>query len=754
MPDVKIVLRRLAALPLVALAACASSQAQPQAPAPAQTPMIALTPAMEPASPMTAEAQAAAMLTPPASAERTAASITLTGTELGTMWTFENPPLDYWARTYNFRPTQAWLDKVRLSSVKISGCSASFVSPDGLIMTNHHCARGCVAQNSTPEMDYVEKGFIAESRDDEKLCRGAYADVLIGIQDVTSRVRAVERPGMTNAQIAEATQQVTREIATECQQTEGNTCRIVPLYNGGQYQLYTYKHYTPLKLVFAVELQSGFFGGDYDNFVYPRYALDFAFMRVYESDGVTPIKSPNYFPIDPNGPDDGELVFITGNPGSTARLITLAQLMYERSFNHPMRVDVYEASRARYHKQMETASPEELIQLRERVFGVENSLKKYKYEVVGLMDSTLVATKVKWETDFRNRAKTTPAAQPYLDVWDNIYQLELQKLEAAPVLNVANPGWLGSEYLTLPAAIIQTQQAAAMSDEQRAAAGRGGRGGGFRGGRVDPTAPVSDPAMALMALEQHFTLAAKWLPEGSPLRAEFVHEGETPAQTADRLARSSQILDPAFRQRLVDGGPDAVKASTDPMVKLVLAMGEASQGLQERLGQIAEEESVQRGRLARAAFAVYGNQLPPDATSTLRISDGLVSGYAYNGTLAPYKTVFHGMFARSVEFNGVEPFNLPERFAARADFINMNTPVDFVATTDITGGNSGSPIIDRDAHIVGLAFDGDVEQLPNEYVFRTETGGRTVAVHSSGILEALRNIYQAQALVNELVGGR
>jgi len=752
MPDVKILLRRLSALPLVALVACASAQGQPEPAAPAPQRTAVMTPSMEAAAPMTAEGQAAAMLTPPASAERMAADVTLTGTELGTMWTFENPPLDYWARTYDFRPSQQWLDQVRLSSVKIAGCSASFVSPDGLIMTNHHCARGCVAQNSTPEMDYVEKGFIAETREDEKLCRGAYADVLIGIQDVTSRVRAVERPGMTNAQIAEATQQVTRQIAEECQQTEGTVCRIVPLYNGGQYQLYTYRHYTPLKLVFAVELQSGFFGGDYDNFVYPRYALDFAFMRVYEPDGVTPVRSPNYFPIDPNGPEDGELVFITGNPGSTARLITLAQMMYERSYNHPMRVDVYEATRARYHKQMETASPEQQIQLRERLFGVENSLKKYEYEVVGLMDSTLVATKVKWESEFRAKAKTTPAAQPYLDVWDNLYQLQLEKLQAAPVLNAANPGWLGSEYLTLPAAVMETQRLAAMAEEERMAAQRAMRG--MRRGPANPMAPVGDPAMALMALEQHFTLAAKWLPKGHPLLQYFTHEGETPAQTADRLARSSQILDPAFRQRLVDGGMDAVKASTDPMVKLVLAMEEASQGLQEKLGAIGEEESVQRGRLARAAFAVYGNQLPPDATSTLRISDGLVRGYAYNGTLAPYKTVFHGMFARSVEFNGVEPFNLPERFAARASYINMNTPVDFVATTDITGGNSGSPIIDRDARIVGLAFDGDVEQLPNEYVFRTETGGRTVAVHSSGILEALRNIYQAQALVNELLGNR
>jgi len=678
---------------------------------------------------------------------RAAENVSLTGTELGTMWTFENPPLDYWQRTYNFNASQEWLDRVRLSSVKIPGCSASFVSPDGLIMTNHHCARGCVADNSTPEMNYVEKGFYAERREDEKLCANEYADVLVDIRDVTDMVRAVERPGMTDDQIAQATQQVTRQLTDGCQQTAHTVCRVVSLFKGGQYQLYTYRRYTPLKLVMAVELQSGFFGGDYDNFVYPRYALDFAFMRVYQDDGQTPISSPNYFPFDPKGADDGELVFITGNPGSTARLITLSQLMYERSYRHPMRVDAYEAQSASIRMQIEKATPQQAIQLREFLFGIENSLKKYRYEVVGLMDSTLLATKVRWEQEFRDRAKTTPAARPWLDVWDRIQQIQVQKLQMDPVLNAANSGWIGSAYLTLPDRILAVQRIAALPPEERAAQERRN----YYARNPDALVTPVDEDLALAQLEKHFTLAARWLPPGDPLRAMFTHEGETPAQTARRIAGSSRILDPAFRKQLRDGGLPALRASTDPMVRFVLALDSISNAVQPEYRKVLSEESVQNGRLARALFAVYGTRLPPDATSTLRISDGVVRGYEYNGTLAPYKTVFHGMFARSEEFNNVEPFNLPPRFAARKDFIDMMTPVDFVATTDITGGNSGSPIIDRDAHIVGLAFDGDVEQLPNEYVFRTETGGRTVAVHAAGILEALRNIYQAQPLLNELL---
>jgi len=747
MSESKMILRTLAALSLVALAACATGRQQPAAPSPA-----AATPAAAPpATPRSAEAQARAALTPPDAAVRAAANVTLEGTELGTMWTFENAPLDYWERTHGFRPTSEWLDRVRLSSVKIPGCSASFVSPDGLILTNHHCARACVAANSTPEMDYVEKGFYAKTREEEKLCPGSYADVLVGIEDVTARVRAAQTPGMTNAQIAQATQQAIEQIAAQCQQGAGNVCRVVSLFKGGQYQLYTYKRHAPVKLVMAVELQSGFFGGDWDNFVYPRYDLDFAFYRAYESDGVTPVRSTYYFPFDPTGPDDGETVFITGNPGSTARMITVAQLMYERSYRHPMFVTVFDASRRTIQDQLKTATGQDMIRLRERLFGVENTLKKYRGEVVGLMDSLLVATKVRWETEFREKARATAAAQPYLDVWDRLHELQLAKLQLDPVLNVSNAGWLGSPYLALPANILALHRYAALPEDQRPQQLRGGRLGQLQ---QSLTAPVTNEAAARAQLEAHFTLAAHWLPAGHPLLGMFTRAGETPAQSAQRLARESRILDPAFRQQLVQGGMAAVRASADPAVRLVLAFDSAAQAVAPRLQEVLAEESVQNQRLARALFAVYGNQLPPDATSTLRISDGVVRGYTYNGSLAPYRTVFHGMFARAAEFDNAEPFNLPPTFAARKSFIDMMTPVDFVSTADITGGNSGSPLIDRQARIVGLAFDGNMEQLPNEYVFRTETGGRTVAVHSAGILEALRNIYQAQALLDELLASR
>ena len=734
----RVVLQRIAGVLVLTLGACASATQQ----APVSIERAPATPAV-----LTAEAAADQALTPPQSAVRTAAHIALSGTELGTMWTFENPPLEHWASAYGFRPTQEWLDRVRLSSVKIPGCSASFVSENGLILTNHHCARGCVASNSTPDMDYVTQGFYAASREEEKVCPNAYADVLTGIEDVTARVRAVESPELTNPEIAAATQRVVAEITNECQQ-DGSVCRVVPLFRGGQYQLYTYTRHMPVKLVMAPELQAGFFGGDYDNFVYPRYALDFAFYRAYEADGVTPLKSPNFFPFDPTGPDDGEAIFVTGNPGSTARLITVAQLMYERSYRHPMMVTYFNAHRRMLEEQLRTATGQQKITLRERLFGVENSLKKYQGEVAGLMDSTLVARKIKWETEFRAGARTAAGAQAYADVWDRLHELQVRKLQMDPVLMAANPAWLGSQYLTLPANILALHRLSALPEDQRPAQLRGERRAQFEQSLLAEV----DQEAARAALEAQFALALQWLPPGHALRDVLQPAGVTPAEAAQRLARDSRVLDPAFRRQLVAGDTAILRASTDPAIRLVLLLDSIRGALTPEYQALLGEEAVQNQRLARALFAVYGTRLPPDATSTLRISDGVAKGYAYNGTLAPYRTVFHGMYARAAEFDNMVPFDLPPTFLARQKHVNMTVPMDFVSTNDITGGNSGSPIIDREARIVGLAFDGNVEQLPNEYVFRTETGGRTVAVHAGGILEALRSIYQAEALLRELLG--
>lgn len=739
MPELRITIRRLSALPLLLLAACSSATAPAATtPAPVQAPAVA-----------TGDQWAASQLTPPEGAVRAASAVQLKGIELGTMWTFENAPLDYWQRTYGFRPTPEWMEHVRLASLRLPGCSASFVSANGLILTNHHCARGCVANNSTPENDYVEKGFYAKTREEEKVCPNSYVDQLLATEDVTDQVRAAQTAGMTTAQIAEATNAKINEIQTACREKTGNQCQVVTLYRGGQYQLYTYKRYAPLKLVMAPELQSGFFGGDYDNFVYPRYALDFAFLRAYEADGKTPVQTKHFFPFDPAGADEGEPIFVTGNPGSTARGITVAQLMYERAYRHPMQIQLFETNRRLIQEAMKTATPEVQIRLREQLFGVENSLKKYVGEMAGLKDTTLIATKIKWEQEFRTKAKNTPEAQQYLDVWDKLYDIQLRKVQLSPALNVSNAAWMGGSFLSLPGQIMAYVRSADVPDAQRPPMLRDANRAAYA--QQLGTTPV-DAARARGLLEAHLNMAVNWLPPGHQLLGVLLRPGETPAQAAQRLANDTKVSDPQLRQALISGGLAALRGSTDPVVQLAVALDSVNRVLQPQWQALLAEEQVQQQRLARAMFAVYGTQLPPDATFTLRISDGVPTGYEYNGTIAPYRTNFSGMFDRAVSFGNKEPFNLPELFAARRKFIDMDKPMDFVSTNDITGGNSGSPIIDRDAKIIGLAFDGNMEQLPNEYVFRTETGGRTIAVHSAGILEALRSIYQAQALINELLG--
>jgi hypothetical protein len=691
-----------------------------------------------------------ARLEPPEAAVRAAANLRPNGLELGTMWTFENPPLDYWRQQYNFTATKEWLDNVRLSSVRFGeSCSASFVSPDGLVMTNHHCARDCVAAVSTAQTDYVEIGYYARTRGEEKVCPELYLDQLVAIEDVTPRVRSAAPAGGSSQQIAEAQAQAQERIAEECKQRTQNECQVVPLYQGGQYQLYTYKRYQPVKLVFAPELQAGFFGGDPDNFTYPRYDLDVSFVRAYNPDGVSPARTPNYFRWRAEGASEDELVFVTGNPGSTSRLITVSQLMYERAYRHPFVVSLLNGQRQMLQR-IAAQGPEAERDVREDLFSVENSLKAYSGQLAGLRDTLLVARKIAWERDFRQRLSSSPEATRFGDVWDRIAELQRRKLELNATVNLSNVALIGAPHLMLAAQLAGYLRAAGMPEAQRPQAYRGERFTQLRTMLLQPN-PIPE-AQALPLLELHIGLAQDWLPANHPLRQALMRQGETPEAAARRLARESRILDAAFRKALIEGTNVRLDTVSDAIVRVARLADSLSSVVQPQYRSIQAEETVQKERLASALFAVYGTKLPPDATFTLRITDGVVSRYPYNGTFAPAKTTFYGYYARSAEFDNKMPWTLPPTFEKRRANVNMSTPFNFVATNDITGGNSGSPVIDRQARVVGIAFDGNIEQLPNEFLFRTDAG-RTVAVHSAGILEALRNVYQAQALVNELLGG-
>jgi len=739
--------RWMAAAAAALVAGCASS-----APPPPETEVVL--PAAEAQVPApvdkTVPATPKNRLAPPQSAVRAAENVTLSGTEMGTMWTFENPPLDYWAETYGFRPTPEWLEHVQLSSVRYGGgCSASFVSADGLVMTNHHCARGCVDAVANEGEDFLVNGFYAPTPDKERVCPNLYLDQLVQIRDITSRMHGVAESGMTDSEIAEAQNSLGEELAAECESSTGMQCQVVSLFHGGQYKLYVYKRYSPVKLVFAPELQTGFFGGDPDNFTYPRYNLDISFVRAYNEDGTSPAATPEHFAWDPGGAEEGELVFVTGNPGSTARQITVSQFMYEREIWHPMILDFFDQRLSIMH-QIAQQYPERGRQMQNQIFGFENTQKLYRGELQGLRDTLLMAKKIRWENEFKAALAEDPALKAeYGDVWNRIADIQEGKAKVAPTYYMNNTGFLSpSQHLQTAGLLIQYAEEMEKPESERSQMFQGPGLARVQTMLESPT-PFQDD-MSIGMLTGRLELAGKWLPEGSPLREAVAEYGSAEA-AATRMIGSSQVDEVAFRKTMMDGRMEAIQNTDDPMIVLAREMRAAQQAVAPKWAELSAAEDVQNERFAKALFAVYGTDLPPDATFTLRITDGVVKRYHYNGTFAPASTSIYGFYARASEFKNQMPWTMPESWWQAIDRVDLATPINFVSTNDITGGNSGSPVIDADARIVGIAFDGNVEAFPNEFLFAAENG-RTVSVHSSGILEALRSVYQAQPLVDEILG--
>lgn len=663
--------------------------------------------------------------------------------EFGTMWTFDAPPLDYWQETYGFRPDQSWLDHVRLSAVRIPGCSASFVSANGLVMTNHHCARSCITAVSPPDTSYQETGFVATSMSDEKRCPGMWADQLQSIEDVTPRIRTAVTATDAVRQ-SEERDSVIAAITDECRQGTGLNCQVVTFYQGGVYSLYRYKRFNDIRLVMAPEEQVAFYGGDPDNFTYPRYDMDISLLRVYE-DG-KPRAGGDYFRWSANGAAENELVFVVGNPGSTGRLLTVAQMEYLRDVSYPARLAGYERQLA-VVKKLSARSEEDRRRFENTIFGLENSRKAVNGYLTGLLDQEKMARKQAFERDFRNRIEANADLKArYGGAWDAIANALAQERSFA-----AQSRWYGfggSRLLALAGQIVLLPREAALADSLRMP---GYRGRGLDRVRASVKRNESfDLEVERLTLTAQLEAARAELPPDDPFLSAMLG-GRTPAAAAAALIDGTKLSDEAVRTGLVDGGTAALEASTDPMIvaarkiaPLALEIAQRERPLEATIGNNAE-------LIGRAIFAAYGRSLPPDATFTLRISDGVVKRYPMNGTYAPYKTSFYGLYARSAEFDNEPPWNLAPRWAAAVDRVNLSTPLDFVSTNDIIGGNSGSPLINRNAEIVGLAFDGNIQFLPNRFIFSDEVG-RTVSVHSAGILEALRKVYGADRIADELQG--
>ncbi len=702
---------------LLTLLACSSSPAPTTAPSPAPT----------------AAAPTAPMVTGPGGWVK----------EFGTMWTFDTPPLAYWQAAYGFRPTPAWLDHARLSAVRLPGCSSSFVSANGLVMTNHHCARSCITAAATPDSNYQEIGFVARKREDEKPCPGMYVDQLQSIEDVTARIRgaitatAAARQAEQRDSVINATQQA-------CGRETGLTCQVVSFYQGGMYSVYRYRRFTDVRLVMAPEEQTAFFGGDPDNFTYPRYDLDVTFLRVYQ-DGA-PRVTDHYFKWSAAGPRENDLVFVIGNPGSTGRLLTMAQMEYLRDVAYPAQLAGYQRSLA-VLRQIASRSEADRRRVDNQIFSLANSYKAVTGYRQGLVDPEIMGRKAAFERDFRARIQRDPAlTSRFGTVWDDIARMQAELASFA--VQSRWYGFGGSALLNLAGGIVRIAEQGALPDSARLSMYRGQGLDRFRA-QILRDAPIDLEADRL-TLTAQLEAASKELPANDPYLA-AVLEGRTPAAAAEALVNGSKMGDLATRRALVEGGAAAIAASTDPMIVVARKIAPLATPYVKRVEALNAALAAKTELLGQAIFAAYGKSLPPDATFTLRISDGTVKRYPMNGTYAPYRTTLLGLYARSLEFGGEAPWNLAPRWQAGRDRLDLTTGLDFVSTNDIIGGNSGSPVINRDAEVVGLIFDGNIEAQPNRFIFTDEVA-RSVSVHSAGIIEALRKIYDAGWIADELKG--
>ena len=664
------------------------------------------------------------------------------------MWTFDNPPLKQLKERYGFTPTPEWLEHVRLSSVRFNdGGSGSFVSPRGLALTNHHVVLGQLQKVSSPQKDYVRDGFFARTQAEELRSPDLELNVLVSMENVTSRVGSAIKAGMSEAEALRARKALIAQIEKESLDKTGLRSDVVTLYNGGEYWLYRYKKYTDIRVVFAPEQQIAFFGGDPDNFTFPRYDLDFALVRVYENG--KPVETKHYLKWNPRGAAGGDLVFVSGHPGSTDRLATVEQLVIQRDHSYPLILKTLKRRLAvlrRYAAQ----GAEQARQAANSIFSIENSLKALEGELAGLLDKSLMAKTEKEEKEFRRMVAGKPEWQrEYDSAWDAIAAAEKKHLE---VLRPERFRTLrGSRIAGLALSLVQYVAEIKKPDGERL--------DGFHDAQLESLRlRLFSPAPVYPPLEE--TLLADGLQEAlDELGPEdpfikVILRGDSPAAIAKRAIAGTKMADPAFRKSLVEGGKSAVEASTDPLIDLARRTDPLVRELRKWLED--NVESVERSageKIGRARFAVYGKSIYPDATFTLRLAYGTVKGYPMNGTQAPPKTTFFGLYDRARSFDLRPPYHLPARYLDRMQKLDLATPLNFVSTCDVIGGNSGSPVINRDAELVGLIFDGNMESLVGNYVYEEERN-RSIAVHSAAILEALRKLYDAGALADELTSAQ
>ncbi|OGU54549.1 MAG: hypothetical protein A2V66_02755, partial [Ignavibacteria bacterium RBG_13_36_8] len=645
----------------------------------------------------------------------------------GKMWTFEDAPLDYFQKTYNFKPTQQWLDQVRMSSLRFATwCSAFFVSEDGLIMTNHHCVDFILNLFQKEGENIPRNGFYAQMLEDERRVPNLYVEQMVLMKDVTDEVVPTVNAGKTDAERLENRNNIIEKLQNEYSEETGLRCQVVPLYSGGKYSLYGYRRYDDVRAVYVNEREAAMYGGDPDNFTYPRYDADFAFLRIYDENG-QPLKTDNFLRLSKDGPQFNEPLFVIGNPGNTQKLNTLAQLEYYRDISVKNLDFLFNGLVAIYYELAEEY-PEKADEYHSALSLPANTGKVFKYRIEALRDPYIMARKKALEEDFKAAVFAKPELkQKYGNLWGGITKLrtELRKIgNEIAAYNINNQ--FTAQYFTVAITLVDIAKQFQLPEENR--------GDEYKGEKLDSLIndlfpedidiPLENKKLALnvdfitMNLGSDNSLVKK------------ISDGKKGKAAADYILANSVCDSKEVVVELIKKGPEAILNSGDPLIYYVINTQDRLQKLIQQSQEILNTEQALSDQLGQALFAIYGTSIPPDATFTLRISDGVLQGYEYNGTIAPAVTTFYGMYDRYYSHQKEYPWDLPERWVNFGPEFDLSTTFNFSSTHDIVGGSSGSAVVDKDKEVVGIAFDGNVESMPGNYIYIPDKN-RMISVSST-----------------------
>jgi Peptidase S46 len=655
------------------------------------------------------------------------------------MWLFNKVPSAHLKKEHNFEATQEWLDHLMLSSVRFnSGGSASFVSSNGLVLTNHHVASDTLYKLSTEKANILKDGFLASSLEEEQKAPDLELNQLIAIKDVTSEVNAAVRDNMGAAEAAKARQAKMGEIEKKSLDETGYRSDVVTLYGGGQYHLYMYKKYTDVRLVWAPETATAFFGGDADNFEYPRYCLDVTLFRVYE-DG-KPAKIEHFLKMNPDGAKQDDLVFVSGNPGRTRRIYTQSALEFQRDHRLVRQLDMLRRKEILL-QQYGLEGEEQVRRARDDMFGIQNSRKAYTGMIAGLQDPSYMEKHAQSERDMLQKIQSDSKLSALASAWADIEKVQQRRKEL-----LGQYGSMTSRLYAIAETLVLMAAEDKKPSNDRLREFRDSNRESLEQELYSP-APLYDDLERVQLADELARLCENR--GGSHPVVLKLLAGKSPRERAAEAIAKTKLFDVEARKALAKGGLDAIKSSTDPLIEMAKSFEEEYRRLHTINDELDEQERQAYAKITQAKFAIEGDRVYPDATFTLRLAFGKVAGYELNGKEIAATTNMAGAFDHAKKHGEVDPYELPKSWQAAEKKIAGKTPFNFVCTADIIGGNSGSPIVDREGRMVGIIFDGNIESLTADFYY-TDKVSRAVGVQIAGVLEALRNIYGAEKLADQM----